>query len=545
VYVNRTQAAGAVVSSLTIPNHFVDPTGTNQALIVLVAVRTLGQFPRVIDVSYAGHLMTLNVSNSRSDGDLERIGVGIFSLVDPPDGLHNAVITFRDDAGNPVTVNSAAAAAISLYGVHQSNPVFNGTVLDGDVSPAEITLATRDGGVAIDVLATNPNVTTTPSAGQTQNFTMGPALTGELRASGSARQNTATGTVVMSHTLTPPTANWIKAGVSLRPAPAGPGQPPVANAADVTVMAGPSCTAVASVDDGSYDPDGYPIRLSQSPPGPYPLGSTLVTLSVEDFLGQVSQATATVTVIDGTPPIIAAPPAVSASSTAGGVHISDATLGTATASDNCSAVTIMRTGVPAGNVFPVGTTTITYVATDASGNTASATQIVTVANLTPPDATPPVVTVPADVTVDAIFPAGAPVTYAATAGDNVGVASFNCSAASGGVFPIGMTTVSCTATDAAGNSTTASFGIRVRGAEEQIVALIELARAMPLSPAIRARLLTVLETALDNPRNIPGVCRVLDAFIALVRSQSGRTIPADRASQLIVDATRIKAVLGC
>ena len=41
-------------------------------------------------------------------------------------------------------------------------------------------------------------------------------------------------------------------------------------------------------------------------------------------------------------------------------------------------MTIVRSGVPAGNVFPVGTTTITYTATDASGNVTTGTQTVTV-----------------------------------------------------------------------------------------------------------------------------------------------------------------------
>jgi hypothetical protein len=41
-------------------------------------------------------------------------------------------------------------------------------------------------------------------------------------------------------------------------------------------------------------------------------------------------------------------------------------------------VTIKRTGVPAGNLFPVGTTTITYTATDPYGNTTTATQTIVV-----------------------------------------------------------------------------------------------------------------------------------------------------------------------
>jgi len=60
------------------------------------------------------------------------------------------------------------------------------------------------------------------------------------------------------------------------------------------------------------------------------------------------------------------------------VFISDADLGTASASDNCPGVTVQRTGVPAGNLFPLGVTTITYTATNAAGRTQAATQTVTV-----------------------------------------------------------------------------------------------------------------------------------------------------------------------
>jgi len=81
-------------------------------------------------------------------------------------------------------------------------------------------------------------------------------------------------------------------------------QAPVAMCQNVTVSAGPNCTANASIDNGSFDPDGDTITLTQSPPGPYPLGNTLVTLTVTDSKGASSQCTATVTVVDNTPPAI-------------------------------------------------------------------------------------------------------------------------------------------------------------------------------------------------------------------------------------------------
>jgi hypothetical protein len=78
-----------------------------------------------------------------------------------------------------------------------------------------------------------------------------------------------------------------------------PNQPPVAQAHDVSVVADSNHTASASVDNGSYDPDqGDIIRLTQTPPGPYPVGTTSVVLTVVDSQGATAQANATVTVVD-------------------------------------------------------------------------------------------------------------------------------------------------------------------------------------------------------------------------------------------------------
>ncbi|MSU36882.1 MAG: HYR domain-containing protein [Pedosphaera sp.] len=87
--------------------------------------------------------------------------------------------------------------------------------------------------------------------------------------------------------------------------------PPVARCKDVTVFAGVNCSAAADINDGSIDPDlGDTITVSQSPAGPYPLGDTLVTLTVTDNQGASNQCTATVTVVDNTPPQFVCPPNV-------------------------------------------------------------------------------------------------------------------------------------------------------------------------------------------------------------------------------------------
>ena len=70
-------------------------------------------------------------------------------------------------------------------------------------------------------------------------------------------------------------------------------QAPAALCKNVTAAA---CMAKASIDNSSFDPDGDPVTLSQMPPGPYPVGATMVTLTVTDNHGTSSQCSATVTV---------------------------------------------------------------------------------------------------------------------------------------------------------------------------------------------------------------------------------------------------------
>ena len=105
-----------------------------------------------------------------------------------------------------------------------------------------------------------------------------------------------------------------------------------------------------------------------------------------------------------------------------------------------------------------GPHTITAIATDSDGAPTTRTVNVFVV-----DTAPPVVTITAPTTVEATSPAGAPVTFTATATDNVDVTvTTTCSPASGSTFPLGTTTVTCTATDAAGNTGKASIVITVQ-----------------------------------------------------------------------------------
>ena len=178
---------------------------------------------------------------------------------------------------------------------------------------------------------------------------------------------------------------------------------------------------------------------------------------------------------------------------------------------------------------------------DAAGNCATAGPI----GGNKIDRKPPVLVVPGALTVNATGPAGAAVTYSATASDGSGPASVDCRPASGTVIPVGTTTVACTATDASANAARASFVVTVKGAIEQIIDLIEATTRVMLTPDVRAQLAGTLDRALAEVRNQTSACRTLDAYIAAVRAQNDRRISAAAAAPLIADATRIKAVLGC
>ena len=98
-----------------------------------------------------------------------------------------------------------------------------------------------------------------------------------------------------------------------------------------------------------------------------------------------------------------------------------------------------------GSVFPLGSTTVNCTATDTAGNKATGSFAVKVE-----DTTAPVISAPADKTVDATSSAGAAVSYTVTASDSVDAnPTVACTPASGSMFPVGATTVNCTATDAA------------------------------------------------------------------------------------------------
>jgi len=174
-------------------------------------------------------------------------------------------------------------------------------------------------------------------------------------------------------------------------------------------------------------------------------------------------ATVSITINDTVAPSISAPANVTVNTgpnaTTCGTVVTDAQLGTANASDNAGNVSVDRSGVPSGNVFPVGTTTITYTATDNAGNSNAATQTVTVIDNTAPTLSAPAPTsVNADSTGHATIP---DVVAGTTASDNCGPVTVTQSPLAGTIVGTGTHTITLTATDAAGNTRTATTTLTV------------------------------------------------------------------------------------
>jgi hypothetical protein len=226
------------------------------------------------------------------------------------------------------------------------------------------------------------------------------------------------------------------------------------------------------------------------------------------------------------------------------------------ATDNCGEATVSGVrsdGAAMDAPYPVGITTITWTAADAAGNTASATQTVTVldkeapvfvaAPIAAPIAAPtfgPSTT--STLTVNATSPSGAIVTYGVNVTDNVKVTTLSCEPASGSMFPVGTTNVVCSAGDAAGNTSSKSFSVVVVGAKEQIAALTGMIREeLSLSNGTALPLINQLNSALSEQAN---ACQKMTVFLNLL-SKKGSNISTQDMETMTLAATDIMGALGC
>lgn len=158
---------------------------------------------------------------------------------------------------------------------------------------------------------------------------------------------------------------------------------PVALAQNVTLELdanGSASVTAEQVDNGSSDACGIAsLVLSQTAFDCSNVGANDVTLAVTDAHGNVSTASAVVTVQDNIAPALTVPANI-VQLNDDGVCGAVVNIGEAVTSDNCSVASVTN-NAPA--FFNVGTTTVTWIVTDVNGNVTTGTQTVEITNNAP------------------------------------------------------------------------------------------------------------------------------------------------------------------
>ncbi|MDE1868177.1 MAG: HYR domain-containing protein, partial [Thaumarchaeota archaeon] len=195
--------------------------------------------------------------------------------------------------------------------------------------------------------------------------------------------------------------------------------------------------------------DIEPVTITNNAPSVFPLGKITILWTAKDTSGNTANATQTVNVVDTTAPKITPPANITFEATS--LDNNTVPIGNATATD-IEPVTITNN---ASKTFPLGKTTILWIATDKAGNKANVTQVINVIDTTTPKLTPP-----ANITFEATsldnntVPLGTPKIT-----DIEQVTMTNDAPKS---FPIGMTTVTWTAKDTSGNTANATQTVVVK-----------------------------------------------------------------------------------
>jgi hypothetical protein len=270
-----------------------------------------------------------------------------------------------------------------------------------------------------------------------------------------------------------------------------------AEAAGLTSSVGYVVSAVDAVDGP------VPVVCTPPPNSLFPLGPTTVSCSARDAAGNVASGSFKITLVDTTPPVLHVPGNV----TTPPDSPSGATLSfIVSASDAIDGPVPVTCTPPSGSLFPVGATTVTCSATDHAGNSDSRSFRVTVAV---PDTTPPVLTIPTGITAIAIGVTGTIVSFAATALDaSDGVVPVTCTPPSGTLFAPGNTTVTCSASDAAGNVATRSFIVGVALPADTMAPVLTVPSGITITaPNGSGASVSYAATAIDDhDPTVPVVC---------------------------------------
>jgi hypothetical protein len=325
-------------------------------------------------------------------------------------GTGSATVTVSDTIAPVVT--APGDIAVEAPGTAAITTFFTGSTSTDAVEPAPI--------------VTNNAPSSFPSGATVVTFT---------HTDASGNSGSATATVTVSDTIAP-----------------------VVTAPANTIVEAPSGAALTAFLAGSTVVDaGDPVPVfSHNAPAPLPLGATLVTFNYTDAAGNVGTDAATVTGVDTGNPVVTAPGNITVeAASAAGTEASNGSIAAffaaSSSTDAVDSSPIVTNDAP--TTFPLGATIVTFTHTDASGNAGTDTATVTISDTTPPN-----VTAPVNITVEAASAAGTPASNSTIAAFLPGSSSSDAVDPAPGfshnaptTFPLGVTVVTFTYTDGAGN----------------------------------------------------------------------------------------------
>jgi sugar lactone lactonase YvrE len=193
--------------------------------------------------------------------------------------------------------------------------------------------------------------------------------------------------------------------------------------------------------------------------------------------------------------------------------------------------------------FPIGTNVVTCTASNQDGTTSCSFTVLV------RDVVPPMIDCPANILVGARSSNGAVVTFTVKASDQCAPSPRVTSVPpSGSLFPIGQTTVRCTAVDSWGNSNQCSFLVSVRDtskAQALLVNLINYLNRQPIQHGAQNALSSKLNNALSDLKQgqIAYALDVLTEFNQQVAAQAGKKLTRAQAAALTSGANAVIAAL--
>ncbi len=239
--------------------------------------------------------------------------------------------------------------------------------------------------------------------------------------------------------------------------------------------------------------DIFKVVITNDAPDAYPIGTTVVTWTAKDENGNVTTGEQKITIIDTTKPVLEVPEDITAEATALRTPVN---IGKAKATDIFKVV--ITNDAP--DAYPIGTTVVTWTATDENGDVTKAEQLITIVDTTKPE-----LTVPAAVTKEATA-IETPVSIGvATATDIFKVTITNDAP---DAFTLGTKNVKWTATDENGNVST----------KEQEITIVDTTPPQLVVP----KDITAEATALRTPVDI-GRASATDIFKVVITNNA----PAD------------------